>query len=407
MISPIRSATKLLLGIALWSTLPGTASGFSLFSLDQNPRTLSAGNQVLRSGARLSGMGGAGIALTDTINYTLANPATLASLDFTILSVTYKPEITYLEEKNNSGTTLNFGNDFPFAEIIVPLGKYGVVFGGYKQDRLLDYDIQYTDDNGHSIHRYGHGGTYIAQFGYALAVKPFLLTGITFGNLYGNTRIGNSNTNNSMPSSLIKTTFNGQVMDGGVVYKSGKLSVGLSGTFPIGDADIKQEGQTIQKLSSDSIVIKVPVSGIQEQLPMTGTLGVAYSPSKRLNLALDVSATRWDAVNRGDELRAATGLEFFPSVTRSDHYFLNIPLRAGYYYHDLGYAEKIKEQALTFGFSLPTLNHYGYLNIAIEGGKRYQNSLAESALKETFSAITIQYVHKGRWGRLRRATNDF
>jgi hypothetical protein len=114
-------------------------------------------------------------------------------------------------------------------------------------------------------------------------------------------------------------------------------------------------------------------------------------------------------MDRGNEYRLAAGAEFFFSDRRSDNYFRNIPLRFGWYFRDLGLYDGVLEQALTLGFTLPTAGFFGSLNFAVEGGKRYSGSEGFSGgYSETFSKISIQYVHKGRWGRLRRAaTGDF
>ncbi len=387
---------------------------FSIFSIDRNPYSLYTGEIASTVGARLSGMGGAGTALSDTLNYSIANPATLASVDYTILSVTYKPEITYLQEKSTSANSMNFSNDFPLAELVVPLGKYGVIFGGYKRDRLLNYDIRYTDDQGYLNHRFGSGGTYISQAGYALSLKKKLLFGISFGGLFGDTRLGDfieqrpSGVSSLIPSTYQKASFYSTTLDVGVIYKMNKFSFGASGSFPLRKTETKRESQVIQKyISTDSIVTKLNWNGTTLDVVANGTLGAAWSPSRKTNFALDINGIRWDIPGRSNEYKIGIGMEHFFSEARNDNYFLNIPIRAGYYYHDLGLDDGILEQALTIGWSLPTANNYGILNFAVEGGRRYKESFSNSELTENFSKITIQFVHKGRWGRLRRAIGDF
>src|SRR3989339_983165 len=97
-------------------------SGFSLLSMDHRVNSLSLGEMVHSPGVRYAGMGGAGAALSDSVNWNALNPASYARMDFTSLSVCYLPEITYLKEKDNSETFLAFTNDFPLTEMVIPLG---------------------------------------------------------------------------------------------------------------------------------------------------------------------------------------------------------------------------------------------------------------------------------------------
>jgi hypothetical protein len=390
--------------------------GFSIFSMDKDPYTTSTGELVLKAGARYRGMGGAGLALADSINYNVQNPASFGAVDYTLLSLTYLPEITRLKENGNNASFQDFSDDFPAAELVISLGKYGTLFGGYKRDRLLNYDISYKDKTGYQVHRFGTGGTYITHGGYAYAYQKRFSLGASLGGLYGKTKTGSfiqgrpSSGHYLEPSRYQKETFKGYVLDFGGILKADLFSLGLAATAPMGQSEVDREHQIIQyyKLTSfvDSIVTEHSDVFDTDLIPPGGTIGLAYTPFSRLNLALDLHTVLWNTKDRDNEFYIATGGEIFFSKRRSENYFKNIPLRMGYYYHNLGYRDPIKEQALTLGFTLPTLNHYGFINVGLEGGKRYCGSLTGSTLTETFYRCSIQLVHKGRWGRLRRATRS-
>ncbi|OGJ87875.1 MAG: hypothetical protein A2268_00755 [Candidatus Raymondbacteria bacterium RifOxyA12_full_50_37] len=383
------------------------AGAFSLYSIDKNPYSLGSGEYMQQCGARQCGMGGAGLALSDSVNYNSANPATFGGIDFTTVSVTYRPEMTFLKDAHSGFK--DFSNDFPFAELTISLGPYGTIFGGYRREQLLDYSVRYTDAQGYLIDRTGFGGTYGTFGGYALELQKRFAMGLSFEALYGRTSTSTAIVERPseefylQPSLLQKTRFKAYQFTLGGMARLGKWSVAASGTapLPLTGSTIDREHQIIQNYSgSDSVVIKQIDFFDETFVPLRGSMGCAYTPFKRLHCALDLNTVFWHMEGRGSEYRVGVGAEYFFADKRSPHYFLNIPLRAGYYFHDLGYNQAVVEQAGTFGFTLPTRNNYGSITVGLEAGRRYGDAYPEYV--ESFARISIQMTHKGRWGRLRR-----
>jgi len=396
--------------------LPVLATAFTLFSIDSKPTSTSAGEWVSRASVRSRGMGGAGLSLCDTLNSTPASPASYGFLDYTLLSVSFSPEFTKLTDNGAGITHTDYGQDFPVAEIIVPMGRYGTLFGGYVRDRILDYDISFKDDLGYSIRRTGSGGTYIAHAGYSFSRNRIWSVGFAVGQLYGSTLIQNAvdvsnlpaGGSSAMQSTLQKTYFSNSTLELGAMGKFQKFGLGLSATLPIGKTTIEKKIQDIQHGKGDSLVIPRLLSLSEDNMPANFSVGLSYFPSKHLDCALDLNTIYWKSEGRSLEYRIGTGMEWRFSNDRNDHYYLNIPLRTGYFFRNYGYADPILEQGITFGLTLPTVNHFGYITTSLELGRRYQDSFSSSNLTEEFSKISVQYIHKGRWGRLRKASvGDF
>lgn len=398
--------------LAALMVLPAFAAGFSLFSLQGDPYAAQPGDWVSRASVRMRGMGGAGLALADSIHYTNLNPASYASLDYTLISITWSPEITDLAEAAGPSLFRGFDQDFPNAELAIPLGRFGALFCGFKRDRLLDYDVHYEDAQGYGVHRFGRGGTWIAQGGYALSFGKYWSAGFSAGQMYGRSITGTAletlpgGASRLEPSVLQKTDFNAGVADVGVLFRSPRFSVGLSGSLPLTATTVLRNAQIIQHYTAtDSNITPLTYETEEDLVPMGFAAGGAYAPIPRLKIALDGQALRFKAPEERMETRVSGGLEYRFTENRSEHYYLNIPLRAGAFYRDLGNADAVTETGAAFGFTLPTLGHFGYLHAAIEAGRRRSDA---ASLTETFYRGSLQLVHKGRWGRLRKSsTSDF
>lgn len=391
---------------------PVLAAAFSLFSLQGDPYAAQPGDWVSRASARLRGMGGAGLALADSINASNVNPAGFALLDFTLLTVSWSPEFTELAEPSAPAAYRGFDHDFPAAELAVPLGRFGALFGGYKRDRLLDYDVHYQDARGFGIHRYGRGGTWIAQGGYALSFAKYWSAGLSGGMMYGRSVTGSAvdslppGASRLEPSILQKADFNALVADLGLLFRSSRLSLGLSASVPMTAATVRRDAQVIQHYTAtDSNITPLVWETKEDLVPLGLSAGGALAPSPHLKLVFDGQGLRYQAPEERTEIRLGGGLEYRFVSQRTEKYWKNIPLRAGAFYRDYGNTDGVTELGGTFGFTLPTLGHFGYLHAALEAGRR---SAVTTSLTETFYRGSFQLVHKGRWGRLRKsATSDF
>src|SRR3989339_978850 len=165
----------------------GRIVAFSLFSMEKDLYAAETGELSLKAPPRNLAMGGAGAALSDSLNVNSMNPATYARLDYTLVTLTYAPEFTSLSDNDTGAGFKHFGSDFPSAELDIPLGRYGVFFGGYHRDRVLAYDVTYVDADGYTVRRSGSGGTYNAFAGYAYSVNRMISAGASFNALFGKT----------------------------------------------------------------------------------------------------------------------------------------------------------------------------------------------------------------------------
>lgn len=383
----------------------GLVSAFSLFSMDTDPYSTRTGEMACRAPARYLGMGGAGLALADSISGHGVNPASYAFLDYTLITVTYAPQYTTLADGGTQFT--RFTDDFPNTELDIPLGRYGVMYGGYRRDRLLSYDVAYKDADGFDRHRFAQGGTYSAVGGYALKLGRFA-AGLAANGVFGKTKTGDFITDRPAggaalePSRLQRNRFQGYRAEAGAAGRFSRFSLGVALSVPVGAQTISQEHEIIQNYTAEDSVVVVQNRELEEDfLPMGVSAGLAFSPLSRLKVAADGEFNLWDGGKRDLEYRLSLGAELSLADRQNDNYFLDIPLRAGAYLYNPGYKDPVLEQALTFGFSLPTVGNFGLVHFAVEGGRRLCTDDPD-LLSETFTKFSIQLTHKARWGRLRR-----
>jgi hypothetical protein len=386
--------------------------GYSAFSISGDVFDHSLGLRSDYCSVRERGMGRSGSALFDTINYSASNPASLGLADFTVLSTTYSP--MFVRATDASSQSWSFGQDFPRVEMVVPMGSYGVLSGTFIREATSDFNIGYTDVDGYGIRRTGSGGVWSGRIGYAGNHNKRLTYGLSLGSIHG--KIFSGRFISSMPDSTApltpsryqKTEYAGFLASAGIALNSSNLSLALSATLPVGNAEASATRQTIQywsgSSSSDSTVQVQTVNYDCDVVAPTVRLGCALRPTRKTALTADGEVVLNDDSYGTLEYSGGIGLELRFTESRDFlSYARNIPVRFGAFYHKLGTKIDASEAGLTFGFSLPTLGHYGYLNIAVEGYRRFEKSITSGNYLEDTGRLSVQYVHKGRWGRLRRA----
>ncbi|MBL8028412.1 MAG: hypothetical protein JNL74_18450 [Fibrobacteres bacterium] len=392
-------------------SIAAISSAYSAFSISGDVFSASPGLREGSNSVREAGMGRSGSALFDSINYSHSNPSSFALVDFTVLSSTYSPEIVRSVE--NGARSFNFGNDFPNVEMIVPLGRYGVVSGSIVREFRSNSNVSFTD-SGYKISRIGSGGLWSGRLGYAGHYKKKLFYGVELGSIHGKVTSGRfvkdlPDSNPILyPSRLQKAEYSGFLVSGGLSYRTGSLSLALSAKIPAGALTVNATRQTIQYWSTtydDSTVVTQTEDFTSDAVPASIRFGLAFAPKTRLSLTFDGEAVLHNGKDESLEYYAGAGAEFRFSDSRDYiNYLRNIPIRFGAFYHKIGAFTEASEAGLALGFSLPTPGQYGYVNFAVEGFRRFEQSLTDNnAYHEDAGRISVQYVHKGRWGRLRKA----
>ncbi len=386
---------------------------YSAFPVSGDVFSLDAGFISNHSSVRERGMGNSGSALFDSINYSVSNPASIALIDYTIFSVSYLPEIT--RSRSATDESWGFAQDFPSVEMVIPAGKYGVFMTSIIRERAVDFNGSFTDKDGFGVKRTLFGGLWSGRLSYANNWGKKLLFGLSLGSLHGKVASGRyisdfADTNAPLtPSRLQKAEYSGLLTNLGLAYRFGGNTIALSGTIPVGNADVDITRQTIQYWSStstaDSTVQTQTLKVNYEAIPASVRVGLALLPLPRLSIAADGEAFFRNQSVQDVEYQVGLGAEIrFTEGRDIYNYFKNIPLRLGLFYRERpGETNSTVETGGSIGFSLPTVGNFGLLNFAIEGYRRADGAVLSSGYREDAARISVQYMHKGRWGRLRRS----
>jgi hypothetical protein len=339
----------------------------------------SLGEMVHPADARLRGMGGTGLALTEGLSGSLMNPALMGGLKVAGVTFTARPEALYVKDSQDKNvlTVMRIEN---FA-LYLPLGKKLAMsldfrqrsdfnFKAYEATSL--YGEPYTRTITHT------GGTSLASLNFARSFGTSLYAGFRVGYIFGSMKQvlkGDFEDNDYLDALLSSNIENtGSQYSGALAAKLGaKFSAGLIYTFA---HDVKWKETTYSSFSptiSQERTYRYP--------PVYG-LGLSYKPSPKLLGQLDVIFTKWSdfqidgetSDRYQDVVRIATGFEFRALKEGSSSYLRVIPLRFGYafepWYQQTADGDEITGHFLTLGIGLPFGRRGAHIDASLELGMR-------------------------------------
>jgi len=368
-----------------------TAQSGSIFSAN------GLGEVVFTADARLRGMGGVGLALTEGMSGSLVNPALLGGLKWAGITCSFRPEALYVRDavQENVLTTVRAHN---FA-LYIPLGKGLALAIDLRQVR--DFKFQLYEEtsvfgNAYTKSVIGTGGTSLASISVARTFGSSLYIGIRTGHVFGKTTKSWSGDFSDTSYRDSRTTFNsehtGTQASLGIAFKlSRQFSVGAILTPA---QEVEQKEVQVSSFTPTTTELSILT------YPKTIGLGFTYRPNPKFMTELDVTATTWSDFkidgkpepNFTDVIRVAAGCEFVARKKGSSAFLRRVPLRLGYalepWYQKTAGDKKIYAHFVTIGFGLPFGQFGARLDASLELGLRGDASSVgaeEKIVRGTFS----------------------
>jgi long-subunit fatty acid transport protein len=259
-------------------------------------------------------------------------------------------------------------------------------------------------------------------------IKQLLSIGIETAFLFGNiTKESLSQTNAG--AGTYDVAFEERINYSDFVFKPGLafrqkvrnnvyLNVGATHTIA---ANVKSRRMTVLQQRSGALepnydTLENRATG-QVFLPAQTQFGLSLESPFRWSIAADVSYQPWSQYksfdfNGGlaDTYRYSVGGEFTPNLNSVDSYFKRITYRLGFNHSDTPYlvnGQKIVDQSISFGFSLPMMNP-----VSMERGRAYSDMNmgfvlgqrgAKSPIQEQYFKIFIGFTLRDNgWFQRRR-----
>lgn len=407
----------LTLGIFLLTTAHVFAGG-SMFSGN------NVGEQLVGGGVRAAGLGGAGIALSDTMSFHSGNPALIVFTTRTMFRMSGHVAWWGTSTKGQSDADAetvwrDVGVYFPLSSV----WKIGFVAEPTRHSDLATFG-QRTADFGDTIVHYEQrdvwqNGTVELRFENAWRMGDRAALGV--GAVYSIMRNANRHTidlDQIVPSSYYldasyrqAETYRGWTADIGA-FAQVTPRLGIGAVFrPRGTGEWTYE---FQKSQSDS-TIKSERSG---ESPGSFKAGISYRFDSRLIGVADVQLGQWKNGDLGaladvkamgtavNPLFLAAGVERAPERSQIKQGFNNWGVRGGVYYRQHYWPKRngtaVEDVALTFGLSAPLSGSTSYLHWAGELGLRGfdEDKLGAS---ETFFRTSVQIEITEKWFQKRKA----
>lgn len=368
-----------------------SAQGGSVFSVN------SLGEMVFTADARLRGMGGVGLALTEGMSGSLVNPALLGGLKWAGITCSFRPEALYVKDEveDNVLTTVR-AHDFA---LYIPLGKRLAFAVDLRQ--VSDFHFQFYEetsifDNAYTKSVIGTGGTSLASISVARTFGSSLYVGMRVGHLFGKTT--KSWTGDFSDISYLDSRTTSEIEHAGTQASLG-IAFKLSRQFSVG-AILTPSQEVDQKEVRVSSFSPTTTKRRTLTYPKTIGLGLNYRPNPKFMTELDVTATTWSDFEIDgkpepsftDVIRVAAGCEFVARKKGSSAFLRRVPLRLGYalepWYQKTAGDKKIYAHFVTIGFGLPLGQFGAYLDASLELGMRGDVPSAgaeEKIVRGTFS----------------------
>ncbi|MGH7601096.1 MAG: hypothetical protein ACREOI_32470 [bacterium] len=356
-----------------------------------------------RDGVRSIGMGGIGLAMTDTVYTYFLNPATMGRLNLTRIHGDFLYERSNIDLPGTNGLFHDANiNSFTLA---LPVKRgYAFALGVQPYSRS---EFEFNQSKGDSAVSYveifrGTGGlnefylAFAATFG---VVRAGLTADFYFGRINRIWRINFTSEALRNTEDVTNNHVTGVGLHVGAQTQLGKWSLGAAASLPT-RLSVGTELTTITGFTSDTSESKL-------KLPMWWGLGLAYAPNRHWLLGADWRTQRWSTVKpeeffgeRGvDSFDLGFGIEATPSFDALDGFFKRLSYRVGGAFRQLPYEEpagkKIQEWTATLGFGLPFTGGYNRIDLALEIGKR--GSLSSNIAEEKIVMIRAAIVGSERW----------
>lgn len=386
------------------------------------------GERLGMSSSRSQGMAGGGLAFRSINGTNYGNPATLSDLIFARFTAGFVRNNTVESAEGFEDSKLASGY-LNAVQLSFPLRSRKVGFGissspytriAYRVDEGGTFESEpgAGDTIPYGVTFNGNGGLQKVSAGLGFAPSTSFSIGASADLLFG------------LLENVQTTNFISPAFDDGVVAETTRLS-GLTGTFGIW---YRQTGfLTTAKGFSAGAIVTLPASLKGErvvssgrsgaadtlatidvndvQLPLSGTVSVAYQQSVRMKFALDLLYEGWGSVTSDvsfpgqdgdgeyiDRYRFSAGFEYGGGPS-SDAYIRRVLFRFGLYldnsYVTPQVGTKIKTMGFTTGVSMPTLVLGTTLDINIDVGQT--GTTDNGLIRDRYFKFAVNLNFAERW----------
>jgi hypothetical protein len=370
------------------------------------------GDPVRRIDARSLGMGGAGMALADGYNLSMANPALLGAFRFPAMSSRYMLQRRTIKSEDGSSHVMSDG-DFGAIRVAFPV-KEGTVLG-FGLEPLTDLDFGLTDtvSTGPVPHRLtitGTGGVQALSVAFGQRVGQFYVGGrldmVVLGTVseLWERKFGSAVSADGDPvsprgvveymdtSDQFVRTFRGFTTAFGAIYHP--LDPWYIG-FTIQPNHGIRQTETMKNFFSQSGIEEGIVAESDVDLPGSFGLGAAYRSGYRWMAAMDFTRTLWAATAPGryDTIEWSAGGLYRSGSTDLMSRSKRLEYTGGLHYRTLYFATarggQISEKGLSLGVTVPLKRAGGgRFHYMLEFGSRgnaEKHGLSERYIMQTIS----------------------
>ena len=382
-------------------------------------------------------MGGIGAAINkiNGFNYVnFLNPASYASINYTVIDAGISTNINTLSKTGQSNQT---NTSFKFSHIAfgIPVSKRSAITFGLRPYTELGYDYRQklsnfgtglpADTNAVNYLYSGDGGLSKFSFGYGIRIGKHLSVGANGSYIFGNLKETQSTEVPNLFGTLNSRIEEGNSVSGlnydyGVQYSidfserkhltfgysaSAGTKINTQNSFIVSNYFVDASGN--QNVATDSI-INTQGAKSKIKLPQINHFGVSYQYDGKYLIGADYSTGNWAdltvaGVNKGlqNSKTFNVGGQFTPNANSLSNYFARVDYRLGFIY-DQTYlninSTNIKRYAGSFGFGLPLPRNntaFYRINLAAEYGVR--GTLTNSLVKENYINLHLSFTLNDLW----------
>jgi hypothetical protein len=383
--------------VAFWSTA-STVRADSYYS------SIGLGLPKYYVSQKAVGMGGAGIGVSETLTLNAMNPAANDIRGATSLSVQFEYELVNSENRLGKTTTLSgipsglqfvfpIKKSVTFITMISPLTS---------SSYMLDTE-QMSDSTKYTRSINGNGGLSAAALGLQYRFKDLFsvagLVNFNFGSINEVWRLQFDDAEYTDAKDSYNSHLSGISYDLSLLVKPNRRwSLGL----------VYRTGCNLSQRTDLKLGTGYSTKNPDGKITWPGAIGagIAWSIPKML-FAFDFYSQSWsnykvNGVKRGDfknSWRLGGGMEYQNSSRPTDHYRRRIAYRVGAYYSQLPFSynsgNAVDEMFITTGLSLPFSMNNGRVDLAIEAGKR--GNQTAFPYQENILRFSISIMGGERW----------
>ncbi|MCK0130192.1 hypothetical protein MWU59_01650 [Flavobacteriaceae bacterium F08102] len=402
-----------------------TVQGFAQKNSSSPYSFFGIGDESTQKTVEEMSMGQIGVAFNSTFQFTMSNPASYASLQYTVYTLAGVNRGIRIDNGITKANSSSAG--LSYLALGIPIGSRGGISFGIQPNTSVGYSILQsvydTDDNLTALNTFeGDGGTNKVYFGFGYTVAKNFNIGLQGNYIFGSTENSILNRRDGVQLSTKYETFskiNGLQLKAGVQYNTplnDKVTLKTGATIDF-SKDLRNEGNeylySIVNIA-DAVIPKDTLINSQFNgtftKPMSTALSVGLGESNKWYLGLEYGFTEAlkfsdgflnqnESISYGKGSRISVGGYYTPKIASITSYWDRVTYRAGLSIKETGLvvdSQNVNDFGISFGVGLPIGQRYpSNINIGFELGQRgkVQNDL----IKENYFNFRVSLTLADLW----------